>query len=85
MDIADLERLHDRWNDYANEGLLTLGMASRGVNPSGIAANHPVLLEVAHKDWAAARRLKLPLRSIPAEKETSSCWNGRECLAQICS
>ena len=36
-------------------------MASRGVSPSGIAANHPVLLEVAHKDWAAARRLKIPL------------------------
>ena len=61
MDIADLERLHDKWPDYANEGLLTLGMASRGVNPSGIAANHPVLLEVAHKDWAAARRLKIPI------------------------
>ena len=61
MDIADLERLHGEWAKYSNEGLLTLGMASRGVNPSGISANHPVLLEVAHKDWAAARALKLPI------------------------
>jgi cytosine/adenosine deaminase-related metal-dependent hydrolase len=61
MDIADLERLHGEWSKYSNEGVLTLGMASRGINPSGIAANHPVLLEVAHKDWAAARRLKIPI------------------------
>src|SRR5262245_1555798 len=29
MDIADLERLHGEWSKYSNEGLLTLGMASR--------------------------------------------------------
>jgi 5-methylthioadenosine/S-adenosylhomocysteine deaminase len=61
MDLADLERLHGDWRSYANDGLLTLGMASRGVNPSGIAGNHPVLLAVAHREWDAARRLKLPI------------------------
>ena len=73
MDIADLERLHDQWHDYANEGLLTLGMASRGVNPSGIAANHPVLLESRTKIGQRRVALKFHLRFIPAEKETSNC------------
>ena len=34
MDVADLERLHREWQTYANDGLLTLGMASRSVSTS---------------------------------------------------
>jgi 5-methylthioadenosine/S-adenosylhomocysteine deaminase len=63
MDIADLQRLHREWHTYSNEGLLTLGMASRGVNaPSTAAATaHPVTAASAHRDWDAARALKIPI------------------------
>jgi 5-methylthioadenosine/S-adenosylhomocysteine deaminase len=58
MDIADLERMHHDWNAYANDGLLTLGMASRSVSdsPRGAAG-----LAAIHRDWDAARNLRLPI------------------------
>jgi 5-methylthioadenosine/S-adenosylhomocysteine deaminase len=58
MDIADLERMHQDWGTFANEGLLTLGMASRSVSTSPRGA---VTMQAIHRDWDAARRLKLPI------------------------
>src|SRR5262249_48842019 len=58
MDIADLERLHREWSSHANDGLLTLGMASRSVSASPRGA---VTLVALHRDWETARRLKLPI------------------------
>jgi 5-methylthioadenosine/S-adenosylhomocysteine deaminase len=58
MDIADLERMHRTWSTLANEGLLTLGMASRSVSTSARGA---VSMRALHRDWDAARRLKLPI------------------------
>ena len=58
MDIADLERMHRTWSNFANEGLLTLGMASRSVSTSPRGA---VSMQALHRDWEAARRLKLPI------------------------
>jgi cytosine/adenosine deaminase-related metal-dependent hydrolase len=31
LDLADFARLHGRWKDYSNDGLLTLGLAWRGM------------------------------------------------------
>jgi cytosine/adenosine deaminase-related metal-dependent hydrolase len=58
MDIADLERMHGNWSDYESEGRLTLGMASRSVSTSPRGS---VSLAALHRDWAAARALKLPI------------------------
>jgi hypothetical protein len=58
MDIADLERMHRDWNKFANEGLIRLGMASRSVSTSPRGA---VTMEAIKGDWAAARRLNLPI------------------------
>jgi 5-methylthioadenosine/S-adenosylhomocysteine deaminase len=58
MDIADLQRMHRDWSAFANEGLLSLGMASRSVSTSARGA---VSMQAIHRDWAAARALKLPI------------------------
>jgi len=58
MDIADLERMHRGWSAFSNEGLLTLGMASRSVSTSPRGA---VSMAAIHRDWEAARALKLPI------------------------
>jgi 5-methylthioadenosine/S-adenosylhomocysteine deaminase len=58
MDIGDLERLQREWQALSNEGLLTLGMASRSVSTSPRGA---VTLAAIHRDWDAARRLHLPI------------------------
>ena len=58
MDIADLQRMHRDWSAFANEGLLSLGMASRSVSTSPRGA---VSMQAILRDWAAARALKLPI------------------------
>ena len=58
MDVADLERMHREWSAYASEGRLTLGMASRSVSNSPRGAAE---LAAIHRDWEAARALKLPI------------------------
>lgn len=50
LDLADIARLHGRWRDYSNGGLLTLGLAWRG------AAS-----EASLRDRARALELGLPL------------------------
>ena len=50
IDLADLTRLHNRWSDYSNGGLLSLGLAWRG------AAGAATL-----RDYEAARELNLPV------------------------
>jgi len=50
IDLEDLTRLHDRWDDYSNDGLLTLGLAWRG---AGGAASL--------RDYETARELDLPV------------------------
>lgn len=50
IDTADLARLKRDWDDYSNQGLLTLGLAWRG--PS---------TEASRRDYAAARELDLPI------------------------
>src|ERR1043166_7642222 len=58
MDVADLERMARDWSKFSNDGLLHLGMASRSVSTSPRGA---VTLAALHKDWDAARRLRLPI------------------------
>jgi 5-methylthioadenosine/S-adenosylhomocysteine deaminase len=60
IDLKDVERLHGRWRDFDNGGLLTLGLAWRG-------AASPATL----RDYAAARRLTLPI-SVHANNFQSS-------------
>jgi 5-methylthioadenosine/S-adenosylhomocysteine deaminase len=66
VNLADIERLHDAWVDYSNEGLLTLGLAWRGVQyavtaPDGKMAFQPIPPEVYRKEYETARRLGIPL------------------------
>ncbi len=50
IDLRDLQRLHERWSEHANDGLLTLGVAWRG-------AGSPATL----RDYEIARERGLPI------------------------
>src|SRR5262249_44195903 len=58
MDIADLARVQREWFARPGDGLLSLGMASRGVD-LGQAEATP--LRVLRRDWDGARALGVPI------------------------
>lgn len=45
IDLRDLARLHDGWRDYANGGLLTLGLAWRGAASAATLRDYEVATE----------------------------------------
>ena len=55
--LADLEAMHKDWSTYSNEGLLSLGMAWRGI----YRGNAYLPAEVYKTEFDAARRLGLPI------------------------
>ena len=59
--MAELERFHNEWSRYANEGLITLGMSWRGIgNFRGLGTGAgPVQANMA--ELKVALRLKLPI------------------------
>jgi cytosine/adenosine deaminase-related metal-dependent hydrolase len=61
IDLRDLERLHERWSEQSNGGLLTLGLAWRG------AASAATL-----RDFEVARGLGLPISVHANNYETSA-------------
>jgi 5-methylthioadenosine/S-adenosylhomocysteine deaminase len=58
IDFADLERLWRSWSSYSNGGLLSLGLAWRGVSTG---ATGRVSAEAYKQDFEAARRLGIPV------------------------
>jgi cytosine/adenosine deaminase-related metal-dependent hydrolase len=50
IDLADLTRLHERWSEHANDGLLTLGLAWRGAASAATV-----------RDYEVAKELGLPI------------------------
>lgn len=56
MEIADLEIIHRDWPTYSNGGLITLGLAWRGMVRAG-----PIPKEVYRPEFEAARRLGIPI------------------------
>src|SRR4051812_31666920 len=54
MDMADVARVQ-KMLAGAHDGLITLGICSRGVGPE------PVLLKSVRADWAGARKLGIPI------------------------
>jgi 5-methylthioadenosine/S-adenosylhomocysteine deaminase len=66
IDIADLARLHGDWASLSNEGLLTLGLAWRGVqaalpNADGKMELRPLSPDMYRVEYEAARKLNLPV------------------------
>jgi 5-methylthioadenosine/S-adenosylhomocysteine deaminase len=59
IDLEDLERLHNNWGSYSNDGLVTLGMAWRGQGGNNPATAVPP--EVYTREIETARRLGLPI------------------------
>ena len=59
LDLHDLRRLHSEWAERAGQGLLRLGMASRGLGGSNPYTQVPP--EVYRKEIAAARDLGIPV------------------------
>ncbi len=57
IDLADFERLHRDWKTHANDGLLDLGLAWRGMG----AAPTPIPPEVYRKEFDTARGAGLPI------------------------
>jgi cytosine/adenosine deaminase-related metal-dependent hydrolase len=58
INTADVERLHRDWKSHSNEGLLTLGLAWRGVSTSATGA---ISGTVWRKDLDAARAMGIPV------------------------
>jgi len=58
IDTAGMARLHARWDEFANEGLLSLGLAWRATEAG---ASGRVVTDVFRRDYAAARALDLPV------------------------
>src|SRR4051812_48257389 len=58
MDIADIARLQREWFAGSGDGLLTLGMASRGVDLGQPGATP---FRILHRDWDGARSLGIPI------------------------
>jgi 5-methylthioadenosine/S-adenosylhomocysteine deaminase len=58
VDLADLERLWRSWASYSNEGLLSLGLAWRGVSTG---ATGSVSAAAYKRDFDAARTLHIPI------------------------
>jgi cytosine/adenosine deaminase-related metal-dependent hydrolase len=67
IDLADLERRHRAWASYANGGLLSLGLAWRGVSTGATGA---VAAAAYQQDFNAARRLGLAI-SVHANNRAS--------------
>lgn len=66
VNLADLQRLKNAWHQYSNEGLLTLGLAWRGVqyavtSPDGKMEFKPIPEEVYRKEYDTARSLGIPI------------------------
>jgi cytosine/adenosine deaminase-related metal-dependent hydrolase len=60
IDLADLARLHERWSERSNDGLLTLGLAWRGAASAATV-----------RDYEVAKELGLPI-SVHANNFQSS-------------
>src|SRR5581483_8188282 len=59
MDVLDLARVRQQYFSSPGDGLLTLGMASRG--SSAFGALNTANPEVLRREWATARDLGLPI------------------------
>jgi cytosine/adenosine deaminase-related metal-dependent hydrolase len=66
LNVADLARMHGDWPGLSNEGLLTLGLAWRGVqaalpNQEGRMELRPLSPDMYRVEFDAARKLDLPV------------------------
>jgi cytosine/adenosine deaminase-related metal-dependent hydrolase len=59
ISLGDLERLHGSWAAHANGGLITLGLAWRGMGGNNPATAIPP--EIYQREIAAGRKLGLPI------------------------
>jgi 5-methylthioadenosine/S-adenosylhomocysteine deaminase len=66
LNLEDFKRRHSDWKSYSNDGLLSLGLAWRGVQyavtgPDGVMAFQPIPKEVYQAEYGAARSLGVPI------------------------
>lgn len=66
LNLEDLKRRHNDWKTYSNDGLLSLGLAWRGVQyavtaPDGAMAFQPIPKEVYQLEYDTARSLGIPI------------------------
>src|SRR5215213_4610371 len=59
INLADLERLHGNWAVHSNDGLITLGLAWRGMGGNNPATAIPP--EIYTREIEAGRKLGLPI------------------------
>jgi len=59
INLGDLERLHREWASYANDGLITLGLAWRGMGGNNPSTAIPP--DIYRREIEAARKLALPI------------------------
>jgi cytosine/adenosine deaminase-related metal-dependent hydrolase len=61
MNLADLARVKREWIGQGGDGMLTLGICSRSVDGANSGTRGTIKIELAKKEWAAARELGLPI------------------------
>jgi 5-methylthioadenosine/S-adenosylhomocysteine deaminase len=66
INLKDIERLNASWPSYSNEGLISLGIAWRGVQyamvgEGGKMTFQPIPQEVYQREYDTARKLNIPL------------------------
>jgi 5-methylthioadenosine/S-adenosylhomocysteine deaminase len=76
IDLPDLERLNRSWSKYANEGLLSLGLAWRGVqapvpNAQGKLETRQLSPDFYRAEYDAARQMGIPISA-----HVNQGWNG---------
>jgi cytosine/adenosine deaminase-related metal-dependent hydrolase len=59
--MAELERFHNEWQRYSNEGLITLGMSWRGIGNFRGLGGGGAAVQANLAELQVARRLKLPV------------------------
>jgi 5-methylthioadenosine/S-adenosylhomocysteine deaminase len=59
--MAELERFHNEWSRYANEGLITLGMSWRGIGNFRGLGGGAGSVQANMAELKVAQRLKLPI------------------------
>jgi cytosine/adenosine deaminase-related metal-dependent hydrolase len=59
--MAELERFHNEWSRYSNEGLISLGMSWRGIGNFRGLGGGSAAVQANMAELEVARRLKLPI------------------------
>ena len=74
IDLRDLARLHERWGDHSNGGLLTLGLAWRGAASAATVRDYEVAKELGLPISVHANNFQSSAGGIAAARGRAGFW-----------